>query len=226
MEPINETIARQLLERYLLGETSLIEEKQLSQYFCNAQLPHDLLPYRALFRFFRHEAAVMPPERAVVPSVVAVMPPESAVVPSEAEVMPPERAVVPSVVAVMPPERVVVPSEAAVMPPERAVVPSVVAVMPPEKTVRSSRNVVFRRLAPVAAVAAAALILFFSLNRPVQSDFVCYIDGERIQNQEEVLLLAQQQWAEMTERIERASAMVDKLERITNYTETINKYIK
>ena len=154
MEPINETTARQLLERYHLGETSLTEEKQLSAYFCQAQLPNDLLPYRTLFRFFRDEAAVLPPKSASLPK----------------------------------------------------------------------RRIYLRLFAPIAA-AAACFFLFFTLYSPTQHDFVCYQDGHRIQDQEEALQLAQQQWEQMSLRIEKATALAEKWEQMKNYTETINKYI-
>ncbi|MCL1974433.1 MAG: hypothetical protein FWG54_06435 [Bacteroidetes bacterium] len=61
MEPINETAIRQLLERYHEGTTSLAEERELSAWFREADLPQDLMPYRALFGFFTNEAAFMPP---------------------------------------------------------------------------------------------------------------------------------------------------------------------
>jgi len=157
METINETIARQLLERYHDGETSLSEEKQLSAYFNQGLIPDDLLPYRALFSFFRDEAAVMPPKSA------------------------------------------------------------------PQKSFRFRRNYI-RLIAPFAA-AAAGIILFFSLYNPTNDDFVYYQDGQRIRNQEEAMQLAQQQWEQMSAHIEKATAMVDKLEQMRNYTEIINKYI-
>jgi len=154
MEPINETTARSLLERYHQGETSLTEEKQLSTYFCQAQLPNDLLPYRALFRFFRDEAAVLPPKSAPL----------------------------------------------------------------------QRRRIYLWFLAPIAA-AAACLLLFFTLYSPTQQDFICFQDGQRIQDQEEALQLAQQQWVQMSLRIEKATAIAEKWEQMKSYTETINKYI-
>lgn len=171
MEPINETTARQLLARYHQGETSLVEERQLSQYFCNAQLPHDLIPYRSLFRFFQNEAAVMPHKTSSTPLETI-----------------------------------------------------------PIKATRYHRNVVLRRWIPIAAAAsitavAATLLLFFHLFGPAKNDFVCYINGERIFDQEEALQLAQQQWVQISERIAQATDMVNKLEQMTTYTKTINKYI-
>ena len=157
MEPINETTARQLLERYQQGETSLAEEKQLSLYFCQAQLPNDLLPYRALFLFFQAEAAVMPPEPAL------------------------------------------------------------------RNPLRLRRN--YLRFSVPFAAAAAGIILFFALYRPFNDDFVCYQDGKRIRNQEVAMQLAQQQWEQISVHIEKATAMVDILEQMRNYTEIINKYI-
>ena len=65
MEPINETTIRQLLARYLEGETSLAQEQQLAAYFTGnprPDMPPDLLPYRTLFSFFQKEAAMMPPD--------------------------------------------------------------------------------------------------------------------------------------------------------------------
>jgi len=158
METINETTARQLLERYHQGETSLAEEKQLSAYLCQAQLPNDLLPYRALFRFFRDEAAVMPPKSA------------------------------------------------------------------PQKPLIVRRNYI-RLFTLFAATAAAGILLFFALYSPPNQDFVYYQDGQRIQNQEEALLLAQHQLDQMSARIEKATAMAEKWEQMKNYTETISKYI-
>ena len=156
MEPINETAIRQLLERYHQGETSLLEERQLSDYFQQADLPHDLLPYRALFRFFQVEAAVSPPKKTL------------------------------------------------------------------QKT--SARRTIQRLLAPFA-IAAAALIFFFSLYQLNNQDFVYIKDGQRIHNRNEALQLAQQQLEQASIRIQKANAMVEKLEQVTNYTETIHKYI-
>ncbi|MCL2738581.1 MAG: hypothetical protein FWE30_03945 [Bacteroidales bacterium] len=157
MEPINETTIRRLLERYHEGETSLAEERQLSAYFTQAQLPDDLLPYRALFGFFRAEAAFTPP--AVRPQKIRAFGPK-----------------------------------------------------------------VIRLLAPLTA-AAAVLILYFALRPPVKPDFICYLDGERIYNREEALQVADQQWALMTAQLQKASAMAEKLEQMTDYTEIIHKYI-
>ena len=156
MEPINETLARQLLERYFQGETSLIEEEQLSTFFCNAQLPNDLLPYRTLFRFFQDEAAMMPLDSAI------------------------------------------------------------------QHTIRPRRNLL-RLWAPL--IAAAGILLFFALYYPSKQDYVYIKDGQRIHNQEEAVQLAQQQLTQISIRMQRANAMVDKLEQVSNYTETIHKYI-
>jgi len=71
MEPINETVVRQLLALYLEGETTLAQEQQLAAYFGQSDhegenLPDDLQPYRALFQFFKVEAAVLPtPQKAI-----------------------------------------------------------------------------------------------------------------------------------------------------------------
>ena len=157
MEPINETTARQLLARYLLGETTLSEEKQLSNYLCTAALPDDLLPCRALFRFFRDEAAVTPPESASTRSL-------------------------------------------------------------------RTRPRYLRLFAPLAA-AAAGILLFLSLYHPAHSDFVCYQDGRRINDRQEAMLLAQQQWEQVSAQIEKATAMAEKLDQMKNYTQTISKYI-
>jgi len=158
MEPINETTIRQLWESYLQGNTTLAEEQQLAAYFCEAQLPNDLLPYRALFRFFRTEAAVVPPESA------------------------------------------------------------------PQKSVRFRRNAI-RLLTPFMA-AAAGVILFFALYRPANDPFIHYKDGQRLINREEAMQLAHQQLEQISIQIQRANnTMADKLEQVTNYTETINKYI-
>jgi len=157
MEQINETTIRQLLERYHEGETSLAEERQLSAYFRKAELPQDLLPYRALFGFFGAEAAILPP--------------------------------------VTRPQHI------------RAFGPKLI-----------------RLLAPLTAV-AAALILYFALRQPVASDFICYLDGERVYDREEALDMAHQQLAQMSLQLQKASVMADKFEQMNNYTETIKKYI-
>ncbi|MDR2585409.1 MAG: hypothetical protein LBC84_04210 [Prevotellaceae bacterium] len=157
MEPINETTIRQLLASYFQGETSLAQEQQLASYFLESELPEDLLPYRALFRFFREEAAVAPPQLA------------------------------------------------------------------PTK-VSHGRRILFRLSAYTSAV-AAGIIIFFALYRPVKEDFVCYQDGQRILNQEEVMQLAQQQWDQVSTQIEKATAMAEKLEQMKSYTQIINKYI-
>jgi hypothetical protein len=159
MKPLDETTARLLLERYHQGETSLEEEQQLSSYFCSEAIPQELLPYRALFRFFRAEAAVTPPESV------------------------------------------------------------------PQRAPRTRRNLILF-LAPIASI-AAGVALFFMLHQPPPppEELVCYVDGKRIHNHQEALQMAQQQWEQITAKLERANAMAGKLEQITHYTETINKYL-
>ncbi len=52
-----------LLKKYLAGETSLAEEKQLTDFFCQAEVPAHLRGYEAQFRFFAEEKArEIPPE--------------------------------------------------------------------------------------------------------------------------------------------------------------------
>jgi len=153
MEPINETIARQLLDRYFEGETTRSEEHQLATFFIKAPIPEDLMPYSPLFRFFMAEAAVMPPRQTT-----------------------------------------------------------------------RLRPYLIRILAPLTA-AAAGVILFFALYHPATHDFVYIKDGQQIKNRNEAIQVAQQQWEQMTLHIQKANDMVDKLEQMTTYTETIHKYI-
>jgi len=46
---------KDLLEKYLEGETSLTEEKILTEYFTSAQVASDLLEYKPLFTFFEEQ---------------------------------------------------------------------------------------------------------------------------------------------------------------------------
>lgn len=46
---------KDLLEKYLEGETSLTEEKILTEYFTSAQVASDLLEYKPLFTFFKEQ---------------------------------------------------------------------------------------------------------------------------------------------------------------------------
>jgi len=149
METINVTTIRQLLERYHQGDTSLEEERQLSDYFCNAPLPDDLLPYRALFRFFRHEAAVMPPQK-----------------------------------------------------------------------INPSMRKAIRIFAPLTAV-AAMLILFFALYHPQPAqEFLCYKDGARIDDREEVVQLAQHQLNQISIRMQKATALAARMQQLSsNWTD-------
>jgi hypothetical protein len=52
-----------LLKKYLAGETSLTEEKQLTDFFCQGEVPTHLWGYAAQFRFFAEEKErEIPPE--------------------------------------------------------------------------------------------------------------------------------------------------------------------
>lgn len=46
-----------LLEKYLEGQTDVSEEKVLKAFFQKEDIPADLAPYKALFRYFSHEAS-------------------------------------------------------------------------------------------------------------------------------------------------------------------------
>jgi len=57
---------KQTLERYLEGETSLEEEKNLKIYFSSDNVAPELKEYQALFGFFKTERQQIPQEKTKV----------------------------------------------------------------------------------------------------------------------------------------------------------------
>ena len=50
--PVNHSNYRELLERFLDGDTTIAEEKNLYAYFSRADLPEEALKYREMFRWY------------------------------------------------------------------------------------------------------------------------------------------------------------------------------
>ena len=63
MNRISEPTARQLLERYFAGESSLREEQQLHAFFSAGTVAEDLRPYAPLFAYWEQAARVQAPAR-------------------------------------------------------------------------------------------------------------------------------------------------------------------
>jgi hypothetical protein len=59
-----------LLEKYFAGESSLDEEKQLKQYFNQADVADELKRYKPLFQFFKEEKTVEMARPIVLPYAI------------------------------------------------------------------------------------------------------------------------------------------------------------
>ncbi|MBB4079655.1 hypothetical protein GGR28_002280 [Lewinella aquimaris] len=60
---MNHQLAKELMQRYFAGETSLAEEKELRTYFQSENVDPTLQPYIPLFRYWEVERAVVAPRR-------------------------------------------------------------------------------------------------------------------------------------------------------------------
>ena len=58
MKIMNTSEIEQLLGKYFEGETSLLEEKQLIEFFSGDDIPEDLRQYQPMFSFFKSEASL------------------------------------------------------------------------------------------------------------------------------------------------------------------------
>lgn len=74
---MSEIYIKSLLEKYFEGNTSLEEEKQLHQYFLQAKIAEELLPYKPLFDFFGQQAALMPSSNLLKNPLEKYVPPSN-----------------------------------------------------------------------------------------------------------------------------------------------------
>jgi hypothetical protein len=72
---MNPEEARQLLEKYYNGESSLEEEERLKEFFCKDDIPEDLAPEKDIFKYFAQSSLIPEPSAGFENRIISTLEP-------------------------------------------------------------------------------------------------------------------------------------------------------